>query len=109
MLTNLAARSKGETMKKTFNNTHIVVVDHDSVQLFDGKIIRYDFVKDKQASMYEFFKNLQEDAKLGSKYDIDKFNLHIKNDTIYVIHSPYYEIKSEKIKEKGKFGFSLKK
>ena len=106
MFKNIIAKFDNDLMvQKTFNQNHIIIVDPDAVQLFDGKIIRYDFAKDKQSPMYDFFKDMQDNAKFGGKYDIDEFTIHIKNNVIYVVSSFSYEITSNKAK-KNKLGYS---
>ena len=107
MIKNIIAKTDNQTIQKTFNNTHIVVVDSDSVQLFNKKIVRYDFPQDKQNDMYTFFKQMQDDAEHGSQYDTDKFTIHVKDNVIYDVASQFYGIRSNKIKSKGMVGYKI--
>lgn len=91
---------------KVYHQGQIVNVNQYSVTLLKNKktTVRYNFCQDRYTNMYDFFKNMQDDTKYAGGYDLDKFALFIKDDIIYVIHSKYYGIKSDRVRKLW-FGF----
>ena len=90
---------------RVYHQGQIVDVDRFSVYLsHKKKTIIYNFCSDRDINMYRFFKDMQEDTKYAAGCDLDYFALFIKDDTIYVIHSKYYGVKSDKVRKLW-FGF----
>ena len=92
---------------KVYHQGQIVNVDSYSVQLLKNKeTIQYHFCQDRYTNMYNFFKEMQNDTKYAGGCDLDHFALFVKDDIIYVIHSKYYGIKSDRVKKLW-YGFTV--